>query len=282
MTGRFVEQSTFRESRDGGAAGAGGLHVAVIMDGNGRWARRRGLPRDAGHREGAKAVRAVVERAAEPSSGIGTLTLYAFSSDNWRRPREEVTRILRLLDEYLGRERARCAENGVRLTVVGRRDRLSPGLVRSIERAEEATREGDGLRLRLAVDYSARDVLARAAELWSARVGEGGRAAKGGRAAGSPHPGDPPDRDRFRELLAAAMHDPEPAPDVDLLVRTGGERRLSDFLLWESAYAELYFTPTLWPDFGGPELDEALAEFARRERRFGGLGASAPGLEAAV
>lgn len=275
MSSDFVKQSTFHERK--AAEADGGLHVAVIMDGNGRWARRRGLPRGAGHREGAKAVRAVVERAADPSSGIGTLTLYAFSSDNWGRPREEVIRILRLLDEYLGRERTRCAENGVRLTVVGRRDRLSPRLVRSIERAEDATRDGDGLRLRLAVDYSAREVLARAAELWSARAGGGGVGD-----GGSPRGGDPPDRDRFRELLAAAMHDPEPAPDVDLLVRTGGERRLSDFLLWESAYAELYFTASLWPDFGGPELDEALAEFGRRERRFGGLGASHRDLEAAV
>lgn len=252
-------QSTFREERDGRA---GGLHVAIIMDGNGRWASRRGLPRHVGHREGAKAVRAVVERAGDPSSGIGTLTLYAFSSANWERPREEVIRLMRLLHEYLRRETARCVENGVRLTVLGRRDRLPPRLVRSIERSERATRECDGLRLRLAIDYSARDVLARVVELSSAQAG------------GRPHP------HRFRELLAAAMHDAEPAPDVDLLVRTGGERRLSDFLLWESAYAELYFTPTLWPDFDGSRLDEALAEFARRERRFGRVGAS--GLEAAV
>ena len=252
-------QSTLCEDR---GARTDNLHVAIIMDGNGRWACRRGLPRHVGHREGAKAVRAVVERAVDPSSGIGTLTLYAFSSDNWERPRQEVIRIMRLLHQYLRRETARCVENGVRLTVVGRRDRLPPRLVRSIERSEEATRECDGLRLRLAIDYSARDVLARVVQLWRARAGGW------------------PDRDRFRELLAAAMHEAQPAPDVDLLVRTGGDQRLSDFLLWESAYAELYFTPTLWPDFDGSQLDEALTEFGRRERRFGTVGAS--GLEAAV
>jgi undecaprenyl diphosphate synthase len=229
-------------------------HIAIIMDGNGRWARRRGMPRHVGHREGAKAVRTVVERAADPAVGIGALTLYAFSSDNWNRPRDEVTRIMRLLGEHLRRETPRCIENGVRLTVIGRRDRLSRSLVRKIEAAEAATRPGGGLHLRLAIDYSARDVLTRCAALACER-GEGEVS-----------------RDAFRDLVARAAGASEAVPDVDLLIRTGGQQRLSDFLLWECAYAELYFTAVLWPDFGESELDDALAEFHRRERRFGRIG----------
>lgn len=233
-----------------------GLHVAIIMDGNGRWATRRGLPRAAGHREGAKAVRAVVEWAAESTAGIGTLTLYAFSSDNWGRPRDEVTSIMRLLGEYLRHEMPHCLERGLRLSVIGRRDRLSARLVREIGTAEVKTRHGSALHLRLAIDYSARQVLARAASL----------AAERGAA------GLPPDA--FGELVARAGGG-GPAPDVDLLIRTGGEQRLSDFLLWESTYAELYFTPVLWPDFGAAELDVALAAFRSRERRFGRIGGAA-------
>jgi undecaprenyl diphosphate synthase len=247
------------------------IHLAIIMDGNGRWARRRGLPRTAGHREGAKAVDAVVESAARPESGIGCLTLYAFSSDNWARPPAEVKGLMRLFREYLRREVPRCVENGITLEIVGRRDRLSPGLVRQIEAAESTTAGGENLTLRLAIDYSARDQILRAAEL----LRKGATSADG------------VDRESFRSLLTAAgdgHHEPRPAgaersdttaaprvraPDVDLLVRTGGEQRLSDFLLWECAYAELYFTPVLWPDFGEAELAEALAEFRRRDRRYG-------------
>ncbi|MFW6080011.1 MAG: polyprenyl diphosphate synthase [Gemmatimonadota bacterium] len=251
----FVSQRAFPRS-------ARGLHVAIIMDGNGRWARRHGLPRHAGHREGAKAVRAVVERAADPAVGVGTLTLYAFSSDNWKRPSDEVARIMRLFGEYLRRETPRCVENGVRLTVIGRRDRLSARLVREIEASEAATRSGEGLELRMAIDYSAREVLARAAALAADLEAEEAT------------------RERFGELVGRAAGGGGPAPDVDLLIRTGGERRLSDFLLWECAYAELYFTPVPWPDFGEAELDRALAEFRRRERRYGGIGDA--DLEAAV
>lgn len=233
-----------------------GLHVAIIMDGNGRWATRRGLPRAVGHREGAKAVRAVVERAAVSTAGIGTLTLYAFSSDNWGRPRDEVASIMRLLGEYLRREMPRCLERGLRLSVIGRRDRLSARLARKIGAAEVKTRDGGALHLRLAIDYSARQVLARAASLAVERG-----------AAGLPP-------DAFGELVARAGGG-GPAPDVDLLIRTGGEQRLSDFLLWESTYAELYFTPILWPDFGAADLDTALAAFRSRERRFGRIGDAA-------
>jgi undecaprenyl diphosphate synthase len=226
-----------------------GIHVGVIMDGNGRWATARGRPRTFGHKAGADAVRRVVEAA--PDQGIRHLTLYAFSSDNWARPTREVTALMRLLRSYLASETARCVENGVRLSVIGRRDRLSPVLVRAIEAAERATAGGDTLHLRLAIDYSARDTLVRAAQRLPA--------------------GAEPDREALNRLIAEALHSPEPIPEVDLLVRTGGEQRLSDFLLRECAYAELYFTPCPWPDFDGAALAAAVAEFGRRQRRFGGL-----------
>jgi undecaprenyl diphosphate synthase len=224
------------------------MHVAVIMDGNGRWATMRGLPRVAGHREGARAVRRVVECA--PGLGVGTLTLYAFSSDNWGRPPREVAALMRLFRAYLASETARCVENGVRMRVIGRRDRLGEALRRQIEAAEAATAEGDRLLLRIAIDYSARDALLRAAALAAGRE---------------------VDRDAFAALLGRAIGEDAPAPDVDLLVRTGGEQRLSDFLLWECAYAELFFTPRMWPDFGEPGLREAVDWFTGRERRFGAL-----------
>jgi undecaprenyl diphosphate synthase len=225
-----------------------GLHVALIMDGNGRWATMRGLPRVAGHREGARAVRSVVEAA--PGLGIGTVTLYAFSSDNWGRPPREVSALMRLFRAYLASETARCVETGVRMRVIGRRDRLGGALLRQIEAAEAATAGGGRLLLRIAIDYSARDALLRAAALAA---------------------GTEPSRAEFDALLARAMGGGDPAPDVDLLVRTGGEQRLSDFLLWESAYAELFFTPRMWPDFGAAALAEAVEWFRGRDRRFGRL-----------
>jgi undecaprenyl diphosphate synthase len=235
-------QSTFQI----GARRAGGLHVAAIMDGNGRWASVRGLPRVAGHREGARAVRRVVEAA--PALGVGTLTLYAFSSDNWGRPSREVAALMRLFRGYLASETARCVENGIRMRVIGRRDRLGEALVRQIQAAEAATAQGERMTLRIAIDYSARDALLRACAL----------------AAGRDLP-----RDEFAALLGRAMGEDEPAPDVDLLIRTGGEQRLSDFLLWECAYAELYFWPRMWPEFGTAALREAVEWFGARERRFG-------------
>jgi undecaprenyl diphosphate synthase len=234
-------QRTFQIGSRRGA----GMHVALIMDGNGRWATQRGLPRVAGHREGARTVRQVVE--ASPGLGVGTLTLYAFSSDNWGRPPREVTALMRLFRAYLASETARCVENGVRLRVIGRRDRLGDALRRQIEAAEQATAEGGRMTLRIAIDYSARDALLRAA----------------GMADGEPT------RDEFAALLGRAMGEDAPAPDVDLLIRTGGEQRLSDFLLWECAYAELYFSPRMWPEFGASSLREAVEWFAGRERRFG-------------
>ena len=231
----------------------GRLHVAVIMDGNGRWAARRGRPRPAGHVAGARATRRVVEAATE--LGVGTLTLYAFSGDNWRRPADEVAGLMRLFRRYLAVETARCVANGVRLAVIGRRDRLGGELRRAIESAEAATAGGARLRLRIALDYSSRDAIVAAA------------------AAG----GAPATREAFAARLGAAGHDADGAPDVDLLVRTGGEQRLSDFLLWECAYAELVFSPVLWPDFGGAELAAALHEFARRDRRIGAVRTAAAG-----
>ncbi|MFO7893822.1 MAG: polyprenyl diphosphate synthase [Longimicrobiales bacterium] len=235
-----------------------GLHVGIIMDGNGRWAQRRGMPRPAGHAAGAQAARAVVEAAADSEHRIGWLTLYAFSSDNWLRPTDEVDALMALFHEYLEEETPRCIENGIRMRVVGRRDRLSKSLVERIEATESATAHGREMTLRLAVDYSARDAIVRAAE----------RALRA-ECDGAADPAPSLCRDRFRALLGEAVGCNGPARDVDLLIRTGGEQRLSDFMLWECAYAELYFTPVLWPDFGPGELAEALAEFNRRERRFG-------------
>lgn len=224
-----------------------GLHIAVIMDGNGRWAKARGLPRTAGHREGAKAVQRTVEAAVE--LGVGTLTLYAFSADNWKRPREEISALMRLLEVYLKKETDRCVKNGVQLSVIGRRDRLDPRIVRAIERSEARTQGGRKLHLRIAIDYSAREAIAAAAALLEDSKDL------------SPQ--------HFSFLLNRAIHSEPAAPDVDLLIRTSGEQRLSDFLLWECAYAELYFTPQLWPDFAKDGLLAALEEFQHRERRFG-------------
>ena len=223
------------------------LHVAIIMDGNGRWATVRGRPRNWGHRHGAESARSVVRAA--PDLGIRTLTLYAFSSDNWERPQSEVSMLMTLFRRYLKTEIDELQDNGVRVKVVGRRDRLAYGLVTAIERAEELTARGERLELRIAVDYSSRDVVLKAI-----------RAA----AAASDI-----ERQDLATLIGHAMNGEGRAPDVDFLIRTGGERRLSDFLLWECAYAELYFTPTMWPEFQGSELAAAMDEFRARDRRFG-------------
>jgi undecaprenyl diphosphate synthase len=234
--------------------GNSGLHVAIIMDGNGRWAAARGRPRAAGHAAGVTALRRVAEAA--PTHGIGILTVYAFSADNWSRPRTEVGALLTLLRRSLAIEVDRCVTNDVRLSIVGRRDRLPDPLVRAIESAEHATASGRRLWLRVAVDYSARDSMIRAA----ARMAQM----------------QAPTRDEFATLLATVDNTPA-APDVDLMIRTGGEQRLSDFLLWESAYAELYFTSRMWPDFDAADLGRAVTEYRRRDRRFGGLSQAAAG-----
>jgi undecaprenyl diphosphate synthase len=228
-----------------------GLHVAIIMDGNGRWAGRRGLPRIAGHRAGLGAARRIVEHASDV--GVRCLTLYAFSSDNWRRPTAEVQRIFWLLRAFLRMETERMRQRGARLEVIGRRDRLPVPVLGAIEQAEWSTRAGRGILLRVAIDYSARDAIVSAAAQAVAAVSD--QAA--------------PTCDVLRPLLMRALAGD--AGDVDLLIRTGGEKRLSDFLLWESAYAELLFTDRMWPDFNEADLDAALEEFRHRERRFGGV-----------
>jgi undecaprenyl diphosphate synthase len=219
------------------------LHVAIIMDGNGRWGARRGLSRTAGHRAGVDAVRRVAEAA--PDLGIGVLTLFAFSSANWRRPPEEVQGLMAILRAYLRFEAARLVEAGVRLTVIGRRDRLPARLRQEIGRLEKVTSAGENLHLRLAIDYSARAAITAAAARWS----------------------DDQSTDVLSRMISNSAA--ETVPDVDLLIRTSGEQRLSDFLLWEAAYAELWFTPTLWPDFTGADLAGAIDAFHGRERRFG-------------
>jgi undecaprenyl diphosphate synthase len=227
------------------------LHVAIIMDGNGRWALRRGLPRVAGHRAGVAAVRRVVESALD--LGVVRLTLYAFSSDNWSRPGSEVQSIFWLLRAFLRLEAERLQRRGVRLNVIGRRDRLAKAVLREIDRAESMTAAGSCLHLCVAIDYSSRDAIARAAV--------GVNASLANEISRSP--------DLFRPLLTQAL-DAE-GGEVDLLIRTGGEKRLSDFLLWESAYAELLFTDRMWPEFDETDLAAALEEFNRRERRFGAV-----------
>ncbi len=243
-----------------------GLHVAIIMDGNGRWAAARRWPRNAGHVAGASTVRRIVESARR--MGIGTLTLYAFSSDNWQRPTPEITALMALFRQHLASETPRCVANGIRLSVIGRRDRLPREVLDAVEAAEAATEAQSAMRLRIAIDYSAREAIVAAAE--RPRSGP-----SGGRGA------DPRALEGFAAAIGEAIHSPGPVPDVDLLIRTGGEQRLSDFLLWECAYAELWFTETMWPDFSESELREALAEFSRRERRFGRIppdhGAAAAG-----
>lgn len=212
------------------------LHAAIIMDGNGRWALSRGWPRLAGHRAGAESVRRVVEAA--PGLGISTLTLYAFSADNWKRPSAEVSGLFRLFARYLRQETAKLIEQGVRFEMIGRRDRLPGPLVAMIEETEVATSEGSKLHLRVAVDYSSRDSIVAALQSGAS------------------------DSESISRHLG---------PDVDVLVRTSGEQRLSDFLLWECAYAEFVFTPVAWPDFTAADLRAALVEFHTRQRRFGAV-----------
>jgi undecaprenyl diphosphate synthase len=225
------------------------MHIAIIMDGNGRWASQRGLPRTAGHRAGAKAVDKVVEAAAR--SGIDTLSLYAFSADNWHRPRAEVGALFTLLRRYLLTQTPRCLEKSIRINVVGRRDRLGSAVLRTIEHSERSTAHCAGMNLRIAVDYSAQHSMLESCRLMAA---EGSS-----------------DRARFKEHLAAIDHSVTVPANVDLLIRTGGEKRLSDFLLWECAYAELYFIDSFWPDFDGAAFAVALEEYGKRERRYGKL-----------
>ena len=229
------------------------VHVAVIMDGNGRWASARGKRRHSGHRAGVKSVRATVEHAAR--RGVQHLTLFAFSSENWSRPAEEVSRLMGLFVEALQREVADLHRNNVRLEFVGDRARLNDGLVRKIEAAEVHTAKNDGLHLIVAVAYGGR---------WD--IVEAARKAAGRVARGEIKPGE------IDEMMLASEMQLAGAPDPDLLIRTGGEQRVSNFLLWNIAYAELWFCDTLWPDFGETDFDNALEYFAQRQRRYGHTG----------
>jgi undecaprenyl diphosphate synthase len=307
------------------------MHVAIIMDGSGRWATARGLPRSAGHEAGVRAVRRTVEAAAR-GGAIDVLTLFAFSGDNWHRPKSEVAGLMTLFERYLREDLAAWITRGVRVRLVGRRDRIGRSLREAAETAERRTAaarvpggpavracgndqdagspssdgpEGPALQLRLAIDYSGREALLRAAQhLW--RELENARGAReqhrggverypaaGGRpaAVAACGPGSsadaepmgvglaPPTLAAFGRALGVIEGETSPAPDVDLLIRTGGEHRFSDFALWECAYAELVFTDVMWPDFGEDDLASALAEYGRRDRRFGRLpdGAAAGG-----
>jgi len=228
-------------------------HIAVIMDGNGRWARRRALPRHAGHRSGVGSVRKIVELAA--NKGVKYLTLFAFSSENWARPRDEVSKLMSLFVEALQREVDELHRNDVRLEFIGAREQLQPGLIEKIAAAEEQTARNTGLRLIVAVAYGGRWDIVRATQSLAGKV-----------AAGELDVSNIDDEALAAELQLAGV------PDPDLLIRTGGEQRISNFLLWNLAYAELYFCDTLWPDFGDRDFDEALAFYAVRQRRYGHTG----------
>ena len=227
-------------------------HVAIIMDGNGRWAKARALPRAAGHRRGAEAVRRVIRGAAE--LGIPILTLFAFSTENWARPADEVSDLMGLLRQYLRNELEELGRNGARLRVIGDRERLDPDIVRDIADAENRTRANTRIDVNICINYGSRDEILRATRSLASRV-----------AAGELAPERIDEACFERELLTAGV------PDPDLLIRTSGEQRISNFLLWQCAYAELVFVDTLWPDFGKEHLEQSVAEFRRRERRYGGV-----------
>ncbi|HEV3490466.1 MAG TPA: isoprenyl transferase [Reyranella sp.] len=232
---------------------SGPNHVAIIMDGNGRWAKARGLPRVAGHRRGADAVRRVVRGAGE--LGIPVLTLFAFSTENWTRPADEVNDLMGLLRHYLRNELDELHRNGARLRVIGNREGLASDIVRDISDAENMTRSNSRIDVNICINYGARAEILQAIRSLARQVAAGELSA------------DRIDEDRFEsELLTAGV------PDPDLLIRTSGEQRISNFMLWQCAYAELVFVDTLWPDFGKEHLEQAIAEFRRRERRYGGVG----------
>jgi len=228
------------------------LHLAIVMDGNGRWAMRRSKPRTYGHQAGTEAARKIVRAVAE--RGIRHLTVYAFSSENWSRPGHEVRRLMSLFRRALDRETDRLHENGVRLNFIGHREAFSRSIQAGMLRAEQLTRNNDRLILNIAASYGGRDDIVAASRALARKVSRGEI--------------DPEAIDQCSFTAATALAG---QPDPDLFIRTGGERRLSNYLLWNLAYTELYFCDTLWPDFGEADLDQALADFAGRERRYGGL-----------
>ncbi|HSG08891.1 MAG TPA: isoprenyl transferase [Longimicrobiales bacterium] len=232
-------------------------HVAIIMDGNGRWARQRGLPRQFGHREGMKSVREVIEGAGD--AGVGILTLFAFSTENWQRPQQEVSALMGLLKLYARNERDDLKRQGVEVHVLGDLDRMDPATRNAVDTIVEGTRGGTRLRLNLMISYGGREEILRAARALAARVARGELAA------------DAIDDPEFESALFTAG-----LPDPDLLIRTSGEQRISNFMLWQLAYTELFISPVLWPDFNREKLFEAVLDYQRRERRFGRVSAPTP------
>jgi undecaprenyl diphosphate synthase len=228
------------------------VHVAIIMDGNGRWAQLRGLPRQEGHRRGLEALRAAVKNAGE--LGVKILTLYSFSTENWRRPATEVSFLLGLLKRFVEKDLDELHAAGVRVRVIGGRDDLAPDVLRLVERAEMVTRDNTKMTLVVAFNYGARDEIVRAARQLAAAA-----------ASGRVEPA------AIDEAMLASRLDTADMPDPELVIRTSGETRISNFLLWQAAYAEFVFTPVLWPDFDRAAFEAALAEYAGRERRFGGV-----------
>ncbi len=227
-------------------------HVAIIMDGNGRWAKRRGLPRTAGHAQGARVVEQILEEADH--LGIRYLTVYAFSTENWARPDTEVKTLMNLLRTYMKTSLAKCAKNNVRIRVIGDKSRLDEDLQRSIANLEESTRTNTGIGFQIAINYGARDEMRRAVTELAQRVKAGTLAPE-----------------EISEKMISEALDTRGIPDPDLLIRTCGEQRLSNFLMWQLSYAELYFTDAAWPDFNKEELEKAIDAYNHRERRFGGL-----------
>jgi len=242
-----------KTARPGGEAGAG-LHAAIIMDGNGRWAKRRGMPRALGHRAGVNALKRTVEGA--PAAGVGVLTVFGFSTENWRRPAQEVSELMGLLKAYVESDLERLSREGVRVRIIGRRTGLSPDVLEVIERAERRTAHNDSFLLQVAFNYGGQADIADAARRFAEQV-ERGEA----RAADL-------DERTFGSFLSTSA-----APAPDLIVRTSGEHRISNFLLWECAYAELVFQDVLWPDYGPEHLAAAVAEYRSRDRRYGGIAA---------
>lgn len=227
-------------------------HIAVIMDGNGRWAQRRGLPRIEGHRRGVKSVREIVESCADLK--IEQLTLFCLSSENWKRPESELNRLMNLLEQFLVEDRTTIMKQGLQFAMIGRREGLTPGVLRELDRTTEVSRSNTGMRLCLALNYGARSEIADAARDIARKV-----------ASGEMSP------EAVTEDVFAQHLDTAGMPDPDLLIRTAGEMRLSNFLLWQISYAELWVTEKCWPEFRKPDLMQALQDFAARDRRYGGL-----------
>jgi undecaprenyl diphosphate synthase len=246
-----IGASASAEPRPSGGA-AVPRHVAIIMDGNGRWAKARGLPRAAGHQQGAESARKVLRAAGE--AGVECLTLYAFSSENWRRPEEEINDLMGLLRLYIGRELNNLHKEGIRIKIIGDHSAFEPATARMVDEAVAKTAANTRMTLAIALNYGSRVELVKATQRLAARVAAGEI-----------------DANAIDEAAIEAALDTADLPPLDLLIRTSGERRLSNFLLWQSAYAELLFVDTLWPDFDGESLRGALADFGTRERRYGGL-----------